>query len=91
MSAKAWEFAFWAIIVTGAATAVILFQHGQHTGAILSALNGDGSKGDDPLTAAANAGPGAGYTSPSPASGIATPLGDLRASAFPYTPDQAMQ
>jgi hypothetical protein len=73
----------------GGACAVIMYQHSVHTGSILSILSRAPSS--DPLTAAANAGPSAGYTAPSPATGVATPLGRFGDLAFPYTPEGFFQ
>lgn len=82
-------FALWTLAITAGATAVILYQHFLHTGAVLGAL---GAQGNAAQTLPGNtiaASPGV-QGAQSPASGVWTPLGKL-GSMFAYTPGQYMQ
>jgi hypothetical protein len=94
MTRQGWEFGFWAALLVGAATAVILYQHSLHTGLVLDASSAAGrGDADGAYRPSDLAGKGfAGFTGQSRASGIWTPLGpapDLR--VFPYTPPQTFQ
>lgn len=40
MTREAYEFAFWALIIVGAGTALLMYQHAQHSGMIMNMING---------------------------------------------------
>lgn len=88
-------FAIWALGIVGAATALIMYQHAQHTGALLSTLiDPNAALGAQPGTASVS-----GTISANPinsgaasrASGQWSPLGPAGSSVFAYMPGQGNQ
>jgi hypothetical protein len=91
MTRQGWEFGFWAALLVGGATAVILYQHSLHTGLILDAKGRGDAEGAYRPSDLAGKGYG-GFSAQSRASGVWTPLGPgPGASVFPYVPPQALQ
>ena len=89
MDPATYRFAFWSLLILSGAVAVILYQHAQHTGSILTLLMPQsGPNAPQPITNA----PGNIYGAASRASGLWTPLGPSPTrSVFPYNPPQTLQ
>jgi hypothetical protein len=81
MSRQAYEFAFWAIIVVGAGTALLMWQHATHTSYLLDTLNQrlSGAPGansnNSTITAVALSAIAGPPSQSSPATGVWTPVG----------------
>ncbi len=99
MTRQAYEFAFWAIIVVGAGTALLMWQHATHTEFLLGTLNqrlagspAGVNANNTAITAVALSGIAGPPQTMSPASGIWSPVGPggnySDGSPFFYLPGQ---
>lgn len=87
-------FVIWAFAIVGAATALIMYQHAQHTGLVLAAAGAAATLGAAPGTASVS-----GTISANPintgassrATGQWTPLGPPGFNVMAYAPGQTFQ
>jgi hypothetical protein len=93
MSREHWIFAMWALAITALATALIMYQHAQHTGLVIASIGGSATAGPVVAAASAQISSNPGWLGVmSRATGLWTPLGPSRAATvFPYQPAQPLQ